>query len=67
MLDSARPGAAQSAYRILVASSPALLAEENGDLWDSGNVASDQSALVEYAGVTLTARQQCYWKVQAWD
>ena len=67
MQNDDRRGAAQSAYRILVASSPALLAEDNGDLWDSAKVASDQSALVEYAGATLTARQQCYWKVQAWD
>ena len=33
-----RRGVAQSAYQIVVASSPELLAQEKGDLWDSGRV-----------------------------
>ncbi len=40
----------QTAYQILVASTPELLAKDQGDLWDSGKVASDQSAQIEYAG-----------------
>src|SRR6185503_12067926 len=40
-LDPARRGLAQSAYRVLVASSDALLAEGRGDLWDSGTVSSN--------------------------
>jgi alpha-L-rhamnosidase len=35
---------------VLVASSPDLLAKDQGDLWDSKKVASDQSIQVEYAG-----------------
>ena len=31
-----RRGAAQTAYQVLVASSPALLSADQGDLWDSG-------------------------------
>jgi len=56
-------GLAQSAYQILVASTPELLAKDQGDLWDSGKVASDRSAQIEYAGKPLASRQQCYWKV----
>ena len=37
----------QTAYHVLVASSPEKLAAGEGDLWDSGRVASDQSVWVE--------------------
>ena len=59
----AERGLAQTAYQILVASTPELLAKDQGDLWDSGKVASDRSSQIEYAGKPLTSRQPCYWKV----
>ncbi|MBU6413468.1 MAG: family 78 glycoside hydrolase catalytic domain [Planctomycetes bacterium] len=58
---------AQSAYRILVASSPQLLAANTGDLWDSGVVASNATFGVIYKGKPLTSRQSCHWKVQIVD
>lgn len=60
-------GIMQSAYQILVASSSERLAEDQGDLWDSGKVESRQNIQIEYAGKSLTSRQQCYWKVRVWD
>jgi alpha-L-rhamnosidase len=60
--DKAR-GQAQSAYRILVASSEKLLANNKGDLWDSGVIKSDQSNLVIYNGSALSSGMRCYWKV----
>lgn len=57
----------QSAYQILAASSPALLEQNTGDLWDSGKVDSAQSVHVEYAGRALSSSQQVFWKVRAWD
>ena len=60
-------GRQQTAYRILVASSAEKLAANQGDLWDSGQMASDETAQIEYAGVALTSRQQCFWKVAVWD
>src|ERR1035438_1777021 len=60
-------GKEQTAYRILVASSVDKLAANQGDLWDSGEVASDETAQIVYAGVALTSRQQCFWKVAVWD
>ena len=56
----------QTAYRVLVASTSELLAQDQGDLWDSGKVASDQSIQVEYAGKALTSRTRCHWKVRVW-
>lgn len=59
-------GQRQTAYQILVASTPELLAEGQGDLWDSGRVASDQSIQVEYGGRRLRSRMRCHWKVRVW-
>ena len=60
-------GEAQSAYQVLVASKPELLAKDQGDLWDSGKVESDRQAQVEYAGKPLASRAACFWKVRIWD
>ena len=40
----------QSAYQILCASSQFILDQDQGDLWDSGKVASGQSNHIEYVG-----------------
>ena len=57
----------QQAYRLLVASSPAGLQRDQGDLWDSGRVASSQNAWVEYGGKALVSGQRAYWKVRIWS
>ncbi len=56
----------QTAYQVLVATTPELLAKDQGDLWDSGKVMSDQSIQVEYAGKPLESRTECHWKVRVW-
>lgn len=60
-------GQKQTAYRVLVASSREALKQNQGDLWDSKIVTSNQSALVVYAGKSLQSNQSCYWKVQSYD
>ena len=60
-------GQRQTAYQVIVASRIDLLAEERGDLWNSGKVFSDQSLDIVYAGAPLTSRLKCYWKVRVWD
>ncbi len=67
VLASGRRGEVQTAYRVLVASSPEALAAERGDLWDSGRVASAESLSVAYAGVPLRSGQRCHWMVRVWD
>jgi alpha-L-rhamnosidase len=62
-----RRGAAQTAYQILVASTPEKLAAGQGDLWDSGRVKSDKTTHIVYAGQPLRSRMQCFWKVRLWD
>ena len=66
-LESDERGQKQTACQILVASSADKLAHDEGDLWDSGRVGTDQSARLPYAGKALGARAECYWKVRVWD
>lgn len=65
--DSHARAVSQSAFRVLVASSSVKLAANNGDLWDSGKINSDQSISLCYAGRQLLSGQECFWKVQVWD
>jgi alpha-L-rhamnosidase len=60
-------GLTQTAYQILVADDEEKLQANEGNLWDSGKVESDQSVHVEYGGEALRSRQRCYWKVRVWD
>jgi alpha-L-rhamnosidase len=60
-------GLVQSAYQILVSSSPQLLAQDQGDLWDSAKIISNRSNQIPYAGKWLAADQSVWWKVRAWD
>jgi alpha-L-rhamnosidase len=64
---SGRRGEKQTAYQILAASSAELLDRNSGDLWDSGRVASGETAQIVYSGKALISRQCCFWKVRAWD
>src|ERR1019366_6594940 len=66
-LEAAERAQSQSAYHILVASSPAALGENHGDLWDSGKVLSAASSQIAYGGKPLTSHLRCYWKVRVWD
>lgn len=60
-------GVRQTAYHLLVASSPARLAEGHGDVWDSGAVASRETSQITCAGKPLHSGQQLWWKVQIRD
>ena len=60
-------GYTQSAYRIIVSSTPRLAVRGIGDLWDSGKIPGPQSTLIDYAGVPLRSRMRCWWTVQVWD
>ena len=57
----------QTAYQIIVASSPELLRENLGDLWNSGKVESRENLNIQYAGKTLLSNTKYYWKLRVWD
>ena len=66
-LEGGQRGLRQTAYRILVASDQAKLRAGQGDLWDSGRVASSCATGVAYAGRKLRSRQRAWWTVTVWD
>jgi alpha-L-rhamnosidase len=57
----------QSAYQILVSSSPERLTEQDADVWNSGIVTDGNSVSISYGGQELKSRQRYYWKVRVWD
>lgn len=57
----------QAAYQILVASSPAQLAQNKGNLWNSGQVADPSGLHHTYAGHPLASHTTYWWKVRLWD
>jgi hypothetical protein len=66
-VESSERGQKQTAYEILAASSPELLARDNGDLWNSGKVATNETVQIPYAGRPLASSQPVFWKVRVWD
>ena len=60
-------GAKQTAYQILVADNEADLKKDNGNVWNSGMVKSEQSIKVDYAGKPLESRKRYFWKVKVWN
>lgn len=65
--ESPARGDKQTAYQILVASSPEKLKSNKGDLWNTGKVKSDETTQIEYAGDKLRVVQTAWWKVRVWD
>jgi alpha-L-rhamnosidase len=63
----AERGLCQTAYQIVVASSPQILAKDDGDLWNSGRVSSNQMCQLAYGGKPLGSNEACWWKVRVWD
>lgn len=57
----------QTAYYILVATSKENLEDNNGDLWNTGVIKSDQSLHMNYQGKKLETGIQAFWKVRVWD
>ncbi len=58
----------QTAYQIVISSNrPDASAVSPSIWWDSGKVASDQSASVPYTGKALPAATRFWWKVRIWN
>ncbi|MDD4991765.1 MAG: family 78 glycoside hydrolase catalytic domain [Paludibacter sp.] len=66
-LKSTERNVRQSAYQVLVASSSEKLQANDGDIWNSGKVKSDQMSQINYAGRLLLSGKTYWWKVKIWD
>lgn len=60
-------GPRQSSYRILVASSVALLEADMPEMWDSKWIDSDEMSQILYTGSNLESDNTYYWKVAVKD
>jgi alpha-L-rhamnosidase len=67
IMESPDRGEKQTAYQILVASSPENLDMDKGDLWGSKKVASEKCLALPYEGTALSSGMEVYWKVKVWD
>ena len=67
IVESGERGQRQTAWRVLVASTEKLLLQDQGDLWDTGKVAGDETIGAAYQGKPLVSHQRCFWKVKVWD
>jgi alpha-L-rhamnosidase len=57
----------QSAFQLLVATSPEILDRDKADVWNSGRVKSTENIQVEYDGKSLSSSTRYYWKVRTWN
>lgn len=67
VVESSERGRFQTAYQIIVSSTRLNLKNDIGDLWNSGKVESSETNQIEYDGVKLLSRMECWWKVRVWD
>ena len=63
-LETDERGAAQASYRVVVASTAARAAAGQGDVWDSGEVASAEPFARDYTGPALASRTRYHWSVR---
>ena len=64
---STTTGRLQTAYQIIVSSTPELAAAHTGDVWDTGKVESADSFDIPYEGDPLISCTDYYWSVRLWD
>ncbi len=67
IIESSIANTTQTAYQILVSDSKEKLLKDEGSVWDSKKVASNQSIQVQYKGLPLSSAKKYYWKVKVWN
>lgn len=67
IMNSGEPGAIQTAYQILLASSAQKLQSGTADVWNSGKVTTDRQSGIVYNGTPLRPNTVYYWKVKLWN
>ncbi len=67
IVGSNSPNTTQTAYYVLVATSPEKLKPGHADIWDSKKTESQHSIAVSMEGKNLSPSTVYYWKVKTWD
>lgn len=63
-LESSQRNVVQSSYQVIVSSSEQKLRNDDGDVWNSGNIKDSRSLLIAFAGKPLRAAKKYFWKVK---
>jgi len=66
-IETAQRNWIQSSYQILVATDSSKLRQDNGEIWDSGKIASMECLYIPFLGKPLSSLQKYWWKVKVWD
>ncbi len=66
-ISSSKRGDMQRAFQIMVSSTSENLANNSGDMWNTGRLDLGQSVQLEYKGKPLHSNSKYYWKVRVWD
>jgi len=67
VVNDARNNVLQTAYQIQVASRLENLQNGRADVWDSGEVISDESVAVKFGGAPLQAGSVYFWQARTWN
>jgi hypothetical protein len=57
----------QTAYQILLDPDTKKLESENGCVWNSGKISSEESSWIPYSGPELKPGTKYFWEVRLWD
>jgi len=57
----------QSAWQIIVSTSPDRLTEKDCDVWNSGKISGGESVSIPYEGPAVVSQKSYYWRVRVWD
>ncbi|MEO6230559.1 MAG: family 78 glycoside hydrolase catalytic domain [Ferruginibacter sp.] len=62
-MESGEHNVVQLSYQLIVSSTEQQLKNNEGDVWNSGNISNDKSVLIEYGGKPLQPGKKYFWKV----
>jgi len=66
-VSDSRRNTMQSAYQILISTSPENLKTDKGDVWDSKKINSSECIDIAYNSTALKSKTRYYWKVKIRD
>lgn len=66
MMEDHRANASQTAYRVIVGTDSAAVAQKKGASWDSGKIGNAMS-LINYKGQPLAPFTKYFWGLELWD
>lgn len=64
---SKKNGAKQTGFQILVSTTIEKISNDEGDIWDTGKIMSDNSQNIPFSGKKLESSKRYYWKVRVWN